>query len=339
MGIKLSLLKSDIKNQTSHSVSYLLNNEVRDTVSYCGIKGRKVISPLLLKAYKKETDYKIVIDSREELPKTKKGKIFVVNHRQADDIVIGANVIKENGYILFGNPTLALETKNGLGLWLNGVILINRDDKTSTQASLEKMEYILNHGGNIIIWAEGYWNLDDNGLSDKNHKTDDHNSESWLIQDLHIGVFKLAQKLGVLMVPTILHYDEFSEKTCYGRRGTHFCISKEDDVFAKKDEFKEIMQSDYYELMRKYSIYARGYLEENGKTIKEQWEELKKELIKACDIERINYHLDLEDEKLIGKAKVVKEIITNEEVFGHLKDIQYDKSNTFLKSKRLTGLR
>lgn len=385
----------DLKNKTSYSVSYLYNNNVSKTLSKKGIIIRKALSPLLRLIYKGQTKYTLEVDSREEIPKNDKGTIFILNHRQADDIVLGVNVIGKSGYILFGNKDLLLETPNGLGLWAYGVIPVDRANKESRQASYEKMKYVINNGGNIFVWAGGYWNLDDNGLADKEHGADDHNSESWLIEDFNIGPFRLAQETGAYIVPGISHYDEVKDKVCFGRRGKAFKVEPNDDVFEKKDQFKEYVQTEYYDLMEKYSTYNRrdletkratcyekfielkkqmpafnerislikqsnlstiekynlikqevidlkeyiGDLRIESSTLKEEWEKLKTELIAACDIKRINYKLDLDNEKLIGKAKVVNPVVTNEEAFEHLNNINYNIDNRHLLSKRYTGLR
>lgn len=336
----LEKIKYDLKNGTSHGVDFLLSTDVEKTLSERGIKIRKVFAPLFRMVYRTQSPYKL----KKEPPlerKTilKKGKIFIVNHRQADDIVLGANAIGESGYIVFGNDKLALETINGWGLWAYGMILLDRNNEESRKASFEKMKYVLNHGGNIIIFSEGYWNLDDDGLFDERHASDGHNSENWLIQDLNIGAFRLAQETGCPIIPTVLHYDETNGKRCYSKKGTEFYVPKSCDIFEVKDELLEQMNTIYFSLMEKYSSYKREYLERNGETLKEQWENLKKELVSACDIPRIGYELDLKDEKLIGKAKVVNSVVTNEEAFKHLDDIEITKENAYLISKRLSGKR
>ena len=53
-----------------------------------------------------------------------------------------------------------------------------------------KIKYVINHGGNVIIFPEGYWNIADDGEKDDVHGADGHNSDSWLVQDLNIGVFR-----------------------------------------------------------------------------------------------------------------------------------------------------
>lgn len=331
-----SVLK-DLKNSTSHSVDYLLSDDVESTLSINGMKIRKLFAPILRMIYKTQTKYKLIKEKDLEDNKKIKGKIFIVNHRQADDIVLGANAIGESGYIVFGNKYLALETTNGLGLWAYGMILLDRDNDLNRKNTYNKMKYVIEHGANIIIYPEGYWNLDDNGLADERHGSDLHNSENWLIQDFNIGAFRLAKETGCAIIPSVLHYDEVDKKRCYSQKGKAFYIGKDDDVFEKKDEILAAMTTMYYNLMEKHSTYERSDLEKDGISLKEQWQQLKKELVADCDIPSIGYKLDLADEKKIGKAKVKNDIVSNEEAFAHIDRLEPSKKNAFLLSKRLTG--
>lgn len=328
--MKALVFLSDLIHGTSHCVSYLQELNIDRTLSARGIRIRKIFAPLLRLVYATQTKYKIIIDFRVKLPKSGKGRIFIINHRQADDIVIGANAVGKSGYIVFGNPYLAFETTNGLGLWAYGMILLNRDTPASRKATYEKMKFVIEHGGNIIIYPEGYWNLNDDGQADSCHGADGHNSENWLIQDINLGSLRLAKETGCEIVPTILHYDEYRKKRCYASRGEPFRVSKEDNLFEKKNELVEIMQTMKFSLMEKYSTYSRRELERDGTRLKDQWEVLKENLVKDCDIPRINYHLDLADEKKIGKAKVVNPVVTPEDAFAHLDQLIPCRENAFL---------
>lgn len=164
---------NDLINGTSHSVKFLLKNDIHTTISKRGIKVRKLLSWLMRIIYLTQTEYKLIIDKREKLGWSKKGRIFAINHRQADDIVLGANAVGESAYIVFENPYLALETTNGIGLWAYRMILMKRDDISSRKAAYEKMKYVIEHGGNIIIYPEGYWNLADDGQADERHLADE----------------------------------------------------------------------------------------------------------------------------------------------------------------------
>jgi len=317
----LQKIMFDLKNRSSYSVDFLLNENVSDCLSAAGIRMRKPFAPMLRLLYRTQTTYRIKFDWRAPLPRSRKGRIFAINHRQGDDIVIGANVVGKSACIVFGNKYLALDTTNGLGLWAYGMILLDRDNKAKRNHTYEKMKFVIEHGGNIILYPEGYWNLEDNGQADSRHGADAHHSDSWLIQDFNIGMFRLAQETGCEIVPTVLHYDEHKKKLCCGRRGTPFTVHATDDIFEKKEQLLTIMRTMYYELMKKYSSYTRAELEANGQSIYAQWNALKKQLIKDCDIARTGYHLDLADEKRIGKAKVVNPVITADAVFSPLKHL------------------
>lgn len=337
---KLGQVISDLKNNSSHALDYLLSNEIEKSLSKSGIRIRKLVAPILRLGFSFTTKYKLVVDSREKLSKTKKGKIFLVNHRQADDIVLSARAIDESGYFVFGNKVLALDSlSNGYGLWAHGMILVDRDNPESRHSCYEKMKYVIENGGNVIIFPEGYWNLDDNGLADERHAADGHNSENWLIQDINLGAIRLAKETGCELVPTILHYDETGEKRCYSKRGKPISVGLQDDLFEKKYEVLLEMTTMYWELMEKYSHYSREELEKDCVTLKEQWEMLKRQLVADCDIDSVGYKLDLKDEKRIGKAKVVNPVVTNEEVFSFLDKLQPNKDNAFLFSKDKTGIK
>lgn len=335
---KIKDFKEDLTNNRAHCLSFLLNEEPSKALSLKGIKIRKIFSPLLRFIYGFQSEYKFVMDSKEPLDKSKKNHIFIVNHRQGDDMVLSAKAIGQSGYFVFGNKILALESfSNGYGLWAHGMILLDRENKQNRKFCYDKMKYIIENGGNIIIFPEGYWNLSDNGQKDSKHGADSHNSENWLIQDINIGAIRLAKETGCDIIPTILHYDEINKKICYAKRGQSISISKDDDIIKKKDEIMEYMHTMYYSLMEKYSSYNRQDIEKNGMSLREQWEQLKKKLISFCTIDSVGYKLDLQDEKRIGKAPVVNQIITNEDAYEHLEKIDYNSKNAFLLSKKLTG--
>ena len=176
----ITTLLSDIKNGSSHCVDFLLNDKIEKSLSVSGIRVRKLFAPLLRLVYRTQTPYQIKIHQQIPLPNSKQGRIFAINHRQGDDIVIGANVAGQSAYIVFGNQYLSLDITNGLGLWAYGMILLNRDNKTNRSCTYDKMKFVLEH----------------NGEADERHGADAHNSENWLIQDFNLGIFRLAKETG-----------------------------------------------------------------------------------------------------------------------------------------------
>ena len=45
----------------------------------------------------------------------------------------------------------------------------------------------------------------------------------------------------------------------------------------------------------------------------------------------------MDNERLIGKAKVLRPIVTNEMAFKHLEELNYDRNNVFLASQKYSG--
>ena len=326
----LPQLLNDIKNSTSHSIAYLLSDNVADCLSASGIFLRKLGAPVLRKFYKKYIRHKIITDCAAPLPKNKNGHIFAINHQQKDDIIIAMHGAGAPGYVLFGGLDIALETGNGLGLWAYGTILIDRNSKTSRKSAYEKMKYVLQHGGNIFVYPEGYWNIADDGEMDEFHGADSHNSDSWLVQNLNMGIFRLSQETGCDIVPVILHYDDTSDTVCYTYRDDPFTVSPTDDVFERKDRFTTIMNTAYYNLIEKYSSYSRHRLEAGGLTLKQQNDLYIRQLLDETAIQHTGYKMDMASEKRIGKARTKQHVVTAREAFAHMKNIKPTVKNAFL---------
>ncbi|MFI3250015.1 MAG: lysophospholipid acyltransferase family protein [Eubacteriales bacterium] len=333
----LSVL-DDLCHQRSHSLEFLFSDAVEDSVSTKGIKRRKPFSSTLAFAFRCSSAWKLRIISKEPLPKINaKGRIYVFNHRQPDDVLFSCSLVDQGGFMVIGNKYSILEELTAFTAWMHGVIAVDRSRKENRAAAYQKMKFVLEHGGNIILFPEGYLNILDDGLTKAGIGADGHNSETWLIQDFNIGVFRLAQETGCEIVPTIFHYDEIGKKTCYAKRSSPIKVQNDDDLFRKKDELMDIMRGELYELMETYSAYKREVLEQNGVSIKTQWEIVIAEILDYFEIKRLSYRLNMDEDRLVGKAPVKSPILPNEEAFEHLQNLNYTKENVFLLSKRNTG--
>ena len=328
-------LPSDIKNKTSRSIEHLLSHRVEDCITMAGIAVRRFISPALRKSYRKHVSYEIIKDTAVPLEKAKKGRIYAVTHRQKEDIIISMIAVDDSAYVVFGGTDIALDTMNGLGLWAYGIILIDRKDAASRKAAYNKMKYAIEHGANVTIFPEGYFNIADDGEADTVHGADGHNSDSWLVQDLSLGAFKLAQETGCEIVPVVLHYDETKGNNCYYHRGQPFSVAEEDDVLEVKDRFLTAMNTEYYRLIEKYSTYKRKDLEADGVSLKKKNTAHIANLLKVCEIEHTGYKMDMAEEKLIGKAKNKKHIVTPKEAFAHLEKVALSEKNIFLYREKI----
>ncbi len=323
-------LPGDIRNKTSRCIDHLLSHKVEECLSLPGLKIRKIISPLLRKVYRNYVPYEIIKDCAVPLSKTDKGRIFAVTHRQKEDIIISMIAAEDSACVLFGGLDIALDTMNGLGLWAYGVILIDREDKQSRKAAYNKMKFAIEHGANVTIFPEGYFNIADDGEMDRTHGADSHNSDSWLVQDLNTGTFRLAQETGCEIVPVVLHYDETNGNKCYYHRGRPVTVSADDNIVEKKDQLLTIMNTEYYKLIEKYSSYSRSHLEADGVSLKEKNAQWVNHLLEVCEIGHTGYRMDMLQEKRIGKARNKKHVVTFKEAFSHLNQIVPSAANAFL---------
>lgn len=382
----------DLKLQRSHSVKYMESNEVSETLSAHGIKLRKLIAPLLSSTIEKMSEYKLNFDN--EMPKvnTELGKIFIFSHKQSEDVMLSPTIAgKKGGYFVWGNENTLFETTNGLFAFFQGAFYVNRTDKKSTRAGLEKMFYTVKNGGNVLLFPEGYLNINSKGtaltdeLGNVVKYSNDNNSDVCLIQDLNLGVFRVSDYTGCEIIPCVIHYDETKEVegnvitdfNAYVRYCEPLNVSKisdtlkDDSIIAeniinsteyiyKKNDIKNIslegfkeylnnplleeefirlinikdsvrrsMYTANYLLVEKYSNYKRDLLATDKEELHKIWNELQEKIVRACDVERINYRLDNENDRLIGGAPVKPRtiyddnLIVSSDEFGN---IIYDNS-------------
>ncbi len=105
-------------------------------------------------------------------------------------------------------------------------------------------------------------------------------------------------------------------------------------MFAQKDAVWQRMVDASFEMMAKYSSYTRVELERYGRTVRQQWIDMVERFRSERDLPRANYALDLAEEKRIGKAKVIRGVVTAEEAFAHINCLILCHKNAFLFHER-----
>lgn len=193
-------------------LNYLLKNDSNEVLSKSGIKLRKIISPLFRKIMMLFTSGKLEVIRKSDIPKDKK-IIYAGTHGFHDDIIFSMKTINKHVYLLYGSLLDFFKSFHGLGLWVNGVILVDRKDKKSRKSSIEKMQKALEYGADIVMFPEGTWNK----------------NESMPVQKLYPGIYEVAEKSGALVVPiaTTLYDDK-----CYSIQGDAYDITNIDDKMS-----------------------------------------------------------------------------------------------------------
>ena len=115
--------------------------------------------------------------------------IFVSNHGIRDDVLASVLAANRHAYLYCGSLPLFYNSFNGFATSLVGQIMVNRKNKNSRLASIDKSLRAMEYGADMIIFPEGGWN-----------KTKEN-----LVLDLWKG-FYLLSKEGKYDVVPITHY-------------------------------------------------------------------------------------------------------------------------------------
>lgn len=219
-------------------LNYLLDNNPNKTISKNGIKIRKIINPLFRQVMMLFTKGKLKIVRKGIVPKNQK-IIFAGTHGFHDDIIFTMKIANKHSYLLYGSLMDFYNSFHGLGLWVNGVILVDRKEKESRKSCIDKMVQVLNYDTNIVMFPEGTWNK----------------NESLPVQKLYPGIYDVAEKTGALVVPIATVLDG---NVCYALEGDAYDITDINYEMAK-----EILQKQIKKISKTKDLFAYNNVLEN----------------------------------------------------------------------------
>ena len=197
----------------NNALKYLLSDNVSKCVNKSGVIIRKIINPLFRNFMMIFTSAKLVIINKNNVSK-KENVIYAGTHGFHDDIIFTIKTANRHAYLLYGNLLDFFKTFHGFGLWVNGVILVDRGNKESRKNAVYKMEQAIKNGTNIVMFPEGTWNK----------------NESLIVQKLHLGIYDVAKETGARVVPIATCLDG---KIAYSKQGEAFDITYIDDENMK----------------------------------------------------------------------------------------------------------
>lgn len=243
------------------------------------------------------------IDKNKNLPKNRP-LIFAPTHGLKDDIGMGMACTGRHTYLLFASLPYFFGTIDGLALWLNGVMLLDRKIKESRQAAKAKMKYAISLGADILMYPEGTWNK----------------TENLLVQKLFPGIYDVAKSCNALVVPVAIIQEgkDVYSKVC---DAVDICQYERQDGLTV---LRDLMATAKYELMEKYSKISRVDIG----NAEEYWNKFLNDLV--------NPVLPFYDYEIENSSQFIdKNEITYSQAFEHLNHISPNKSNAFLFNKRL----
>lgn len=282
----------------------LKNLKISDSTNFTSplkMKLRKIINKPLRIILKTFDGKKVLIEGREKLRKDEQ-YIFSSSHYFTEDIQIAIGSLDRNAWALIGTTNQLEHNPKIYAAWLNGMIYVNRLDDKSRKESVLKMEYILKHGGNVLIFPEGGWN----------------NTENLLINPLFAGPYKVSVTTMKKVVPLVVYNGE--DNRVYVKFGEPLALYK----YEKKDALlllRNSMSTLMYELMEKYSKpLARGTIE--GDFHLQFMEDRKNEYLKNKWTEDV-----WNEELTVYKSK---EVVTPQEVRASFDKVEITKDNAYI---------
>lgn len=250
-------------------LSHLLSCEPDRMISEASVRVRRLLHPVLMRLLPLFLEYKQVFESRSALlgmdaPDTlselpSEPVIWCPNHGFKDDVAASINVVR-HAYILFGSIPVFFNSFDGIGAYINGVVLCNRKSKASKLAAMEASRRLLEMGMDVMIFPEGVWN-----------KTPDKP-----MLDFWPGAYRLAKETGSKIIP-VIHYLADPHKQ-YKDNVIHTVIAPPVSVEGLNEKegqalLRDTMATWYYLLMEKYGQATRKELLGRFEDSKEAWED------------------------------------------------------------------
>ena len=228
---------------------YLLDNDPEKVVSERGVKLRRLINPIVRGVLPLKTKTKLKIIHRAPLPK--EPVIFAATHGFREDVEDSLITAGRHAYILIGSLDQFFNSRiDNVSGWINGAVLVDREDKESRAASKDKMKAVLEKGASILMYPEGTWNVSPNKL----------------MAGIFPGVYDVAKDAGVKVVPIATHRNG---EYVYSLRGKAFDITAHERTEGLR-LLRDKMATMKWKLYEKFPVVKRSELPE-GEAAKEYW--------------------------------------------------------------------
>ena len=249
-------------------LAHLLSCEEKKMISPFSLAVRKLLHPLLALMLPLFLEHKQVFESKnallgidapdEHIPLGDEPLIWCPNHRFKDDIAASLRAAR-HAYILFGSLPAFFNTFDGVGAYINGVVLCNRKVKASREVSTEVAKKVLYAGRDLMVFPEGVWNK----FPDK------------LLLNFWPGAYKLAIDTGSKIVP-VIHY--LADPHGSSKENViHTVVAEPISMEGLSEEeglslLRDTMATWYYLLMEKYGQSSRRELVGDSHCTTAEWE-------------------------------------------------------------------
>ena len=299
----------------------LLSCDPDKMISKTSIRIRKILHPILLRLLPAFMKYKQVIERKTEIPQ--EPVIWCPTHCFEDDIAASIGAAR-HAYILFGSIPALFNRLDGVGAYVNGVVICNRKVKSSKRAATEASMRLLDMGMDLILFPEGVWNKTPN----------------MLILPLWPGAYRLAKETDCKIVP-VIHYLADPHNN-YEGNVIHTVVADPISMegMSEKDGLELLrvtMATWYFYLMEKYGQTTREELLEGFESTDEAWEsymEMHTGCVKYYDRE-IELCADYRLKQIVRPEDVWQSVASIQNIhIGNITHVRYAKELTFQERKR-----
>ncbi len=285
---------------------YLIKNDPDKVLSLRGVRLRRLFSPVFRHVI-------VPLSSRNRLTVVRKAEvprdrpvIFAATHGFRDDVAFSLKTIGSHAYLLYASIPDFYESPDGYALWLNGVVLLDRKDKSSRRAAKDKMIRALSLGANLLLFPEGVWNK----------------TENLVVQKLFPGVYDVAKATGAWVMPLASVEEDGRVYTILEEAFDICAFDRQEGLLVLRDK----MATAKYELMDAYSHASRAAIGD----AKAYWAAFLDRLVATA---RGHYDTEIENTAQFRD----KNETTSEQAFRHLQDVRPDPRSAFLFGKDLKG--
>ena len=243
-------LTEEHKRSTQELLNYykelrsFLKEEPYQDFSEKGIHFREELNILIKKILKIIIQYNIQIDGLDLIPNGP--VIYASSHQDFYDII--------NSIYAYPEHILTLNASNisrilKILLNINGVIYVDRNNKTSRQKAKYEMSKAVLKGKSVNLYPEATWNCSPNKLH----------------LPFYMGMIDIARITGAPIVPVVQEYTydqskldgKSHVKSVHIRFGKPVYVSLTDDRFEKLEEFDEVFSTIKWELLEEKGLYKR----------------------------------------------------------------------------------
>ena len=229
-------------------------------------------------------------------------KIFACTHIGGNDIQRTLQVIKEPAYLMLGDPGILYKKLIYQGLKLNGVIPLETKNRLDRKVAYNRSIELLKNGGNLLIYPEGAWNVSPNEI----------------VMKTFVGTVRMAKETGAYIVPIAV---EQYGKSFYFNIGKNYGITSNSNKNENElnNELRDKLATLKWQIMETQKMVKRDSIPDN------YIHKFQSDIVEKCNY---GYGFSLED--ALSEKFHDKTVISEDEVFSFLNNLNINKNNAFL---------